>query len=75
MDLEEFKNYLINTEYIYPDYCKKENLIYNNSQVYSPQFNNKYIGKPIFYLVNNNFIKYCNNEETFEILNLLNKEN
>ena len=74
MSVEEFKQYLIDKEHIYPDYCIKENIKYNNYEVYSPQFNNRYTGLPIFYLVDkeNNIIS-CNKEEMFEILDLLEK--
>lgn len=74
MNLEQFKQYLIDQANIYPDYCKKENILYNSYQVFSPQFNDKDIGLPIFYLVDNkdNIIK-CNNKQIFEILKLLEK--
>ena len=74
MNLEQFKKYLINQQNIYPDYCKKENILYKNYEVYSPQFNEKDIGLPIFYLIDkkDNIIN-CNKEQIFEILKLLEK--
>ena len=74
MNVEEFRQYLIKKENIYPDYCKKENVIYKNCEIYSPEFNNKYIGMPIFYLVNKeDKIISCNKQEALEILKLLEK--
>lgn len=74
MNIEKFKQFLIDKEHIYPDNCKKENLIYKNCEIYSPEFNNKYIGMPIFYLVNKeDKIISCNKQEVLEILKLLEK--
>lgn len=74
MNIEEFKQFLIDKEHIYPDYCKKENMSYNGYEIYSPQFNNKYIGLPIFYLIDDkdNIIR-CNEAQVFKILALLEK--
>lgn len=71
MDLDEFKTYLINHEGIYPEYCKKEKRKYKNCNIYSPQFNGKAIGLPIFYLVKEDKIRKCTQEEMYEILDLL----
>lgn len=76
MNLEEFKKYLLEKENCVPDYCKKEKIKYHNCDIYSPQFNGKNVGMPMFFLVNNNDkIRSCDNKELFEILNLLDKEN
>lgn len=75
MNLKEFENFLISKEHIYPDYCVKENIIYNNSEIFSPEFNGKYIGLPIFYMINEkDSIVRCNLQQVYEIMNLLEKK-
>lgn len=66
----ELKEYIIKNENIYPDSCVKENFKFDDYDVFYLGFNNKDIGLPIFYLVKNNIIKKCDNEDVFKILDL-----